>query len=188
MGKHAVLLGLLSALILPRSGSGQEIDPERPIRAVTGTGGGAEATDGQWILRGTVGQALVGLQEEGGDPLHHGFWHPVPASTSNLQEAVAGAGVDLRNFPDPFGLETRIEYTLAGESHVRLSLYDLSGRLIVSLVDREEGGGDHRVIWNGTDASGKEEATGYYICVLEISPAGSTGTESLHRKRILLLR
>ena len=63
---------------------------------------------------------------------------------------------------------------------VRLSIYDVSGKLIRTLVHREMEPGQKTVSWDGNDIDGHESASGVYFYVLE------TATFKQSRKMILL--
>lgn len=63
-----------------------------------------------------------------------------------------------QNYPNPFNATTEIIYTLAEAGHVRLTIYNLCGELIESLLDSYQGAGEYQVVW---DAS--EHASGIYF-------------------------
>ncbi|MCP4547230.1 MAG: T9SS type A sorting domain-containing protein [bacterium] len=67
------------------------------------------------------------------------------------------------NWPNPFNPETTLRFRLAEEGQVRLMVFDLSGRLVKTLVDAKAPAGEHTVIWNGRDESGQPVATGVYF-------------------------
>jgi hypothetical protein len=57
-----------------------------------------------------------------------------------------------QNVPNPFTSATTLRYSLpAGGGHVRLEIYDVTGRLVGKLVDDVRGGGAHSVEWSGED-------------------------------------
>jgi len=58
-----------------------------------------------------------------------------------------------QNYPNPFNAETNIGYVLAEAGNVNLSVYDISGRLVETLVDGHQEAGEHIVTWNGSDVS-----------------------------------
>ncbi len=59
------------------------------------------------------------------------------------------------NYPNPFNPLTQIEFALPTTVHVRVAIYDLSGRQVAVLTDWELAAGRHRVTWNaGTNSSG----------------------------------
>jgi len=69
-----------------------------------------------------------------------------------------------QNVPNPFNPATTISFNLAAPGPVRLSVYDISGRLVRTLVDDGEAtAGDHETVWNGLDQSGRAVAAGVYF-------------------------
>ncbi len=73
-----------------------------------------------------------------------------------------------QNFPNPFNPVTTISFNLTAPGPVRLSVYDVSGRLVRTLVDEGEvTAGEHEAIWNGQDQSGRAAAAGVYFYNLE---------------------
>ena len=68
-----------------------------------------------------------------------------------------------QNFPNPFNNSTTITYTLNTPSKVELSIFDLSGKKILTLVDETQDAGVRSVTWDATDRYGKAVAPGIYI-------------------------
>lgn len=86
--------------------------------------------------------------------------------TTSTSVAINGtAPVDfglIGNYPNPFNPSTRVEFALPGEEHARLSVYNLLGIRVATLVDGRTTAGRHAVTW---DATGMP--TGMYFAVLE---------------------
>jgi photosystem II stability/assembly factor-like uncharacterized protein len=53
-----------------------------------------------------------------------------------------------QNYPNPFNPSTTIEYSVAGEGKVILSIYDLLGRELIRLVDEEKQNGSYETTWD----------------------------------------
>lgn len=70
--------------------------------------------------------------------------------------------------PNPFVDKTKIKYGLTSSAHVKLSIYDTTGRRMKILVNQRQSNGNHSVTWNGTDAEGKKLPAGSYYYILEI--------------------
>jgi hypothetical protein len=68
-----------------------------------------------------------------------------------------------QNYPNPFNLSTTIEVALPHHSHTKISIYNLLGAHVVTLIDRDLPAGLHRVTWKGTDSSGRTVASGVYL-------------------------
>ena len=74
--------------------------------------------------------------------------------------------VSLFAFPSPFNPTTRINYQLFDRSAVKLAVYDVSGRLVRTLIDEVKPAGSYHVTWNGLDDTGEKIASGVYFAVL----------------------
>ena len=66
-------------------------------------------------------------------------------------------------FPNPFNPVTTIKYDLPEPAHVKLSVYDMAGRLVAELVDGRETAGAKAVQWYGMDAVGRRVSSGVYF-------------------------
>ncbi|MFH1502444.1 MAG: proprotein convertase P-domain-containing protein, partial [Candidatus Eisenbacteria bacterium] len=69
--------------------------------------------------------------------------------------------------PNPFNPTTEVSYGLPNSGHVALKVYDVTGRLVRTLVDGEKGAGYHTEMWDGRDDGGAEVASGVYFCRME---------------------
>ncbi len=56
----------------------------------------------------------------------------------------------LPNYPNPFNPKTKIEYIIHGQSHVQISIYDVLGKKIDTIVDHLHETGKYRTSWNGS--------------------------------------
>jgi hypothetical protein len=68
--------------------------------------------------------------------------------------------------PNPFTHTTSIDYALPEESNVDLRIFDISGRLVRTLVDGVRMPGSYAVHWDGTDGEGRRVSPGVYVCIL----------------------
>ncbi len=78
-----------------------------------------------------------------------------------------------QNSPNPFNPHTTITFSIGGVDPTRmnLSIYDLTGKLVITLLDGIVEPGHHTVVWNGNDTAGRSSASGVYLYTLE---AGET--------------
>jgi hypothetical protein len=68
------------------------------------------------------------------------------------------------NIPNPFNPTTRIRYEIPQATTVRVSIFDVRGRLVRTLVDnRSLPAGRYEEIWNGLDDRGKNASSGVYF-------------------------
>lgn len=78
------------------------------------------------------------------------------------------------NRPNPFNPVTRIAYELPRKSPVTLSVFDLTGRRVKTLVSEVQGTGRHEVLWNGTNDAGRSVSSGVYFYKLESNSFSKT--------------
>ncbi len=64
----------------------------------------------------------------------------------------------LQNYPNPFNPETIIKYQLASKSRVEIIVFDILGRKVATLVDKEQSAGYHQIIFGGSNL-----ASGIYL-------------------------
>ena len=75
-----------------------------------------------------------------------------------------------QNYPNPFNPSTTIRYDIPGGSvtvPVRLLVYDIRGRLVRKLVDRDREPGRYQVHWDGRDDRGASVSSGVYLYRIE---------------------
>jgi hypothetical protein len=72
-----------------------------------------------------------------------------------------------QNYPNPFHPATEIAYAIPVAGEVTLRVYDVSGKLIRTLVDGHKGPGAHSVSWDGKDNAGRVVASGVYFYRME---------------------
>ena len=75
----------------------------------------------------------------------------------------------MQNYPNPFNPSTSIGFSLPEAGHVAVNVYDMTGRLVSTLVNSVLDEGAHVVNWNGYDNSGDVVSAGVYIYSLESS-------------------
>lgn len=85
-----------------------------------------------------------------------------------------------QNYPNPFNPTTTIEYHLPTAAPVKLAVYDMTGREIITLVNERQLPGEYAVQWDGINHSGQSASSGVYFARLE------AGRFSAARKMILL--
>jgi uncharacterized repeat protein (TIGR03803 family) len=72
-------------------------------------------------------------------------------------------------FPNPSKDKTTFSFQLAGESKVRLELYNIKGDLVKVLLDRQMPGGTHQVEWDNMLANGNSASSGIYFYRLKLN-------------------
>ncbi|MBE0564900.1 MAG: T9SS type A sorting domain-containing protein [Krumholzibacteria bacterium] len=91
--------------------------------------------------------------------------------------AAAGTGpVLLPAAPNPFNPRTEVRFVLAEPGPVTLRVYDVAGRRVRTLLDRQAlGAGAHAAPWLGRDDRGRAVASGVYVVRLEAGGTARTG-------------
>jgi len=90
--------------------------------------------------------------------------------------------LSLLNYPNPFNPSTTISYSIHEESKVELSIYNIKGQKIKSLLKDQITAGEHSIIWDGKDDAGKKVSSGVYLYKLNVNGK----TEAV--KKCLLLK
>jgi flagellar hook assembly protein FlgD len=67
------------------------------------------------------------------------------------------------NYPNPFNPSTRIQYRLPDAAQVRLTIYDVLGKEVQTLVDEYQSPGTHIYTWNASIVRGRPAASGTYL-------------------------
>ncbi len=122
--------------------------------------GGSEASGASHTLIGTIGQSAVGVVS-GPSTIHEiGFWYqPGWILTEVDDDPFVNRNYLGRSFPNPFNPVATIEFGVRETARVSLTLYNIKGQEVRTLVDRELEAGVHRAVVNGSGL-----ASGVYFC------------------------
>lgn len=110
---------------------------------VDGTATDVQLDPDNWVLRSVIDAGVA----------------PVAAATPQAARI-------LRNAPNPFNPSTSIQFVLPTAAAVKVSVYDVSGRLVRVVADAVMPAGEGEIRWDGTDASGRAVASGTYFARL----------------------
>jgi hypothetical protein len=86
-----------------------------------------------------------------------------------------------QNYPNPFNPVTTLRYDLPENGHVNITIYDMLGRQVKTLINQTQDAGYKSVIWAGTDTNSKPVSAGIYLYQIQ---AG----EYLQTKKMVLLK
>ncbi len=86
-----------------------------------------------------------------------------------------------QNYPNPFNPSTNITYEVPATANVSISIYDILGRNVITLVNEQKNAGSYTVEWNGKNSSGIQVTSGIYFYQLEAGQFATT-------KKMVLLR
>ena len=88
------------------------------------------------------------------------------------------------NFPNPFNPQTEIQYALAEPGFVTLSIYNILGQKVRTLLGQHHNPGKYRITWNAKDDAAKQVAAGIYMYRLTLS--NEQDIQVLQNKMVLL--
>ena len=72
-----------------------------------------------------------------------------------------------QNYPNPFNPTTTIDYDLPDNAHVTLSIYDLMGKKVITLIDEPKTAGSRSIQWNSRDEKGRAVSAGLYLYTIQ---------------------
>ena len=89
--------------------------------------------------------------------------------------------LSLTAYPNPFNPQTTISFLLERSERAKVGVYELTGRRVAVLADRTFTAGEHSLLWNGRDVTGRSMPSGTYLVRLE--------TESrIESRKLMLIR
>ena len=71
------------------------------------------------------------------------------------------------NYPNPFNPVTTLRYELAVNTNVKITIYDMMGRLVKILADKIEMAGYKSIKWNGTNDRNEPVSAGLYLYTIQ---------------------
>ena len=102
-------------------------------------------------------------------------------STVSIQRINNYSFNNIYNYPNPFNPSTILQYYLPQNEFVTISIYDISGKLISSLVNKNQHSGYKSVRWNSTNNQGQRVSAGVYLYSIEAGDFRET-------KKMILLK
>ena len=107
----------------------------------------------------TAGKTLTGF-----DPDYY-----IPKDITAIKSLIADPEYESslsQNYPNPFANSTTIEFELMNNKRVGLTIYDLSGNQVKTLVNTNYPAGKYSLTWDGTNSGGAQVRNGLYFYVL----------------------
>ncbi|MDP6397335.1 MAG: FG-GAP-like repeat-containing protein, partial [Candidatus Marinimicrobia bacterium] len=152
--------------------------------------------DGDGDLEISVGAssslAMIDIKTEGGSGDYWSMYRFNSTRSGNRSDFEMGVEdnypmlptqfVVYQNYPNPFNPSTRIRYDLPEQSFVTITIHDLLGRNVRTLVKELQDAGHQSVVWDGKNEDGFSLSTGIYFFQVHI-PDGN-----LRTKKMMLLK
>ncbi len=85
------------------------------------------------------------------------------------------------NYPNPFNPETNIKYSMAKAGSANLTIYNIKGQKVKTLINDHVESGEHSIIWNGKDEKDSDVSSGVYFYRLKTA-------DGVQNRKMLLLK
>lgn len=69
----------------------------------------------------------------------------------------------IQNYPNPFNPNTYIDYSIAEAGNVNVTIFNIKGQRVKTLIDEFQASGTHKLAWNGEDEAGRKVTSGVYF-------------------------
>ncbi len=83
-----------------------------------------------------------------------------------------------QNYPNPFSAYTTFRINVPDNCHVKLAIYNMTGKQMAVLVNENSPGGSYNYIWDGTSARGQRLDPGMYFYKLEMNSSSINHMET----------
>jgi hypothetical protein len=194
MSRLAVLSMCLAVLLLfPSVARGPTNEGSPPaaksrssyqLRTSVISSAGSPGTSTEHRTIGTLAQPTpIGIGSSAGLVLYAGFWERLGALTAVFDAASLELLENrlLQNFPNPFNPSTTIQYWVAEENPVQITIYNVNGQKVRTLVTGTCTPGRYTTVWDGRDDRGLAVSSGLYLYRLRVGPFSSV-------KKMLMLK
>ncbi len=160
-----------------------------------GTSGGVSKlipSDTTWT-NFTIDSGLVSndIRDIAIDPDRNSLWFATAGGLSRL--TIIPSAISVKNqiipktfevypaFPNPFNMSTSIKFILAESTKIKISVYDINGRLVNTILNSHLMPGSYAVNWNGKNISGNDVASGVYLATINSS-------DQISRLKLVLIK
>lgn len=123
--------------------------------------------------------ALGSINNDMGAYGGHGYYDPYVQSSGN--EIPILNSNQLSNYPNPFNPSTTISFTIQNDSKINLTILNIKGQKIKTLINEHLSKGKYSIIWSGVDENNQSVSSGVYLYKIVASNKESV-------KRMLLLK
>lgn len=187
---RSLWLVLALVWILTWIGTHSELHAQQPTQSsyrlqtsVMGSAGSPGAS-GAKRSNGTMGQPTpIGVGSSSGKMVYAGLWSR-PWVLSSILDTGGTLPLTTRiyqNFPNPFMNVTTIEYSVATGNLVEISVFNVKGQKVRTLVNEHASPGRYFTSWDGRTDTGDEASPGVYFYRMTVADHRSV-------KKMLLLR
>jgi hypothetical protein len=194
LGKTSGTYGVIGALVYAANANGTiygyDVTDENGSYAIAGAAPGSYTlfvdAPGFTSSSSVLASPTYGMDVKGTPQGASGMNFSLSSVATSVEQDQSSALVPSQyaleqNYPNPFNPTTQILFSLPNSERVSLTIYNLIGQKIATLVDGTMAAGSHVVTWNGRDSRGMQLPSGVYFYRLE-SPGFSAA------RRMLMLK
>ncbi len=88
----------------------------------------------------------------------------IVGSPQQVSPVLPGITFQTSNYPNPFNPSTTIKYSMPVAGHLKLSIYNVRGQLVKTMIDgNRPAGADQDIVWDGTNNQGGDVSAGVYF-------------------------
>lgn len=147
--KWTKLCLMLASLFLALSLGNNPWAQVRISKSVIGNASGGTMINSSSRMIGTVGQTFIGQSASSVNISQAGVWFKPVAIISDVEETTLSIPIKFQleqNYPNPFNPATTIRFSIPKQSQVTLKIYDVLGREVATIVNKEFESGVHEVV------------------------------------------
>jgi hypothetical protein len=91
-----------------------------------------------------------------------------------------------QNYPNPFNPSTIISYSIPEAAKIKITIFDILGRVVKTLINEDHSPGNYQAEWNGKNELNNKISSGVYF--YQISAEGLSGVKFRDIKKMILLK
>ena len=111
-----------------------------------------------------------------------------PGRVNSISVLISSSKPSLQITPNPFNPQfspTHIKYRVPTDTTVTIKIFDSAGKLVKTLLEKREAGGQQVISWDGKDDSGERVPVGLYICQI-IASGGKQKTANTETATVVV--
>jgi hypothetical protein len=181
LGKTSATVGVIGAIVYAMNSNGSvygyDVTDETGSYAISGAAPGSYVlsvdapgfiSSSSVVASPTYASDAKGMPQ-GASGMNFSLNSVATSVEEDVQTVVPSQYMLEQNYPNPFNPTTQISFSLPNTERMTLTVYNLIGQKIRTLVDGTMSAGSHVVTWNGRDARGAQMPSGVYFYRLESS-------------------
>lgn len=156
-------------------------DAQIRIQTAALSGGSGFTQDGSIRVGINLGQAFIGVAHDDFGAGAAGFWYTTLEEITIVSSTIERLGEEIpahyelqQNYPNPFNPTTRIKYGLPESAQVHVTIYNVLGQLVSTIINKDQAAGYYEVNWDGRTDSGATLPSGLYFYRVETKNFSAT--------------